>query len=597
MNQGNLRQKGRHIAVTVWFTWVFMWAGSAIYAQDAPAPPAPAPAATQQVTPAPPPPSTVVPAATQTTITPLPRKPRVQPVAPVSPTAIPGTSIEFRHHAGLASDSARLPYAYFREDALMRFSVWSLGQELLVAPFQLPGGSKRTRITHIFDLQTLPTTDLYLYIIDAGCQVEVELNGRYLGVDQHPMKPFVITLRKEWLQLTGNKVDLWLSWLAPPDFFPDGSLGLMQSAYLLTPSQLARLNHPFMQVAAATGADTIGIVAPFYGPSGFYFDAYYALAALDPLRRFGIRKIYFPFPPSRKMQAFCAQMGFQQVTNIPAQARVCWVNTYPRAQHDARYPAHFWLDKHNRNTAFFGNFIRYENSHIVRNSQQRASPFLVMLVLLPLLILMAIRMVNPGFQQTLWPMFVQPKLFVDVYANNSLGFAGLGMMLALVRVLLNAVTLTLTLRMVQEYQAWDWLNWFFSPSLFNRLIYTDASLAVLFGWSLLVFAGITVVRYVAAWGISTIYNIRDFTGGVIALDILNAFPLAFVLPFLPAMGLFISPEWVGWPVAGYALLLLVYWGRGIYTTYVGLGRLFDVSAGMKILYICGLNLLPYLFWL
>jgi hypothetical protein len=78
------------------------------------------------------------------------------------------------------------------------------------------------------------------------------------------------------------------------------------------------------------------------------------------------------------------------------------------------------------------------------------------------------------------------------------------------------------------------------------------------------------------------------------LDVFAAYPLNLV-PMLPATFIFFLDPLVGSVILRiWALLFLLYGIRRVWLIYTGLGRLFQISVSLKILYICTLEILPWL---
>ena len=80
------------------------------------------------------------------------------------------------------------------------------------------------------------------------------------------------------------------------------------------------------------------------------------------------------------------------------------------------------------------------------------------------------------------------------------------------------------------------------------------------------------------------------------LNVVGAFPLIWVMGLPGAFLLFSDhigqrSSWAGILIG---ILLVIYLIRQLYISYLGLEKLFAFSSGIKILYICGFNILPYL---
>jgi hypothetical protein len=88
--------------------------------------------------------------------------------------------------------------------------------------------------------------------------------------------------------------------------------------------------------------------------------------------------------------------------------------------------------------------------------------------------------------------------------------------------------------------------------------------------------------------------VHGFSTTIQNLDVFAAFPLV-VLPFIPASFIFFLEPHAGKVVMYIWLaLFMVYSVRRVYLIYSGLGRLYQISGSLKFLYICTLEILPWL---
>ena len=128
--------------------------------------------------------------------------------------------------------------------------------------------------------------------------------------------------------------------------------------------------------------------------------------------------------------------------------------------------------------------------------------------------------------------------------------------------------------------AWRWLS---EATTLPGMIFRSMSLLVL----------VDIFRYLLAAAGGVAFSVPRFVQAVIRLDLMATFPLVYVMG-LPWAASILYPQyggiavWVGGGLLGLHLIRLSF------TTGAGLQQFYSFSGGLIFLYICSLNLIPYL---
>ncbi|MDX2249926.1 MAG: hypothetical protein SF052_24290 [Bacteroidia bacterium] len=487
------------------------------------------------------------------------------------------------------------PYTFFHTDYLKSLETgWTVGGRSEQIPFSFP--LEDARFFCRFSMpECLPEEDLYLYFEGFAWEGEVILNGHYLGFFPKPFEPHSIKIDSSWLQTENNFLQLNMSTGQFYELYPRQFLGVFRPAYFLTASQLASIKKRAMPEVLS--ADTVAVVAPYFRTSqGYHFEEFPAAENLQPLKKMGIRHLYFPFEPDRKFEAFCAQAGFIRVRNIKDDSRICVVNAWP--WEPATYPWKFlpWLDIKGNRTVDYGELFPvkgYTPSVFVGKNRFALS----ILVLMPFIFLFLIKLASPGFFYSLPGMFFKPKLHIDFSMEAGGAQQGLLLLLHTFRIASMSAVLALGIYIADLHHGWKFLNLIREPSLMHQLFYESRSFPLILVKSIAAVLGWFVLKHILIILIGRIFKIKGMFDGLLNLEIVGTFPVILLMP-LPLVA-FLIAEGPNLRYMGVILgvLLLIYYLRRLYVLFVGLNRLFEFSSGMKILYICTFNIFAYLIWL
>ncbi|MEZ4772055.1 MAG: hypothetical protein R3D00_02655 [Bacteroidia bacterium] len=486
------------------------------------------------------------------------------------------------------------PYTFFYTDYYQRLdSGWEVGGRKEKIPFIFP--LDHASFNCRFSMPECLPEELYLYFEGFAWEGEVILNGHYLGFFAKPFESYSIRVDSQWLQTENNLLQLNLSKGKLYELYPQQFVGIFRSVWFLTKAQLAEIGKSTMP--EVVHADTVAIVAPYFRTSGGYsFEEFPAAQNLQPLRKYGVRHIYFPFAPDRKFEAFCAQNGFIRVRSLEKASRICIVNACP--WEPATYPWKFlpWLDINGNRTTDYGEFFPVKGySPSVFTGENRFA--LSMLMLMPLIFLFLIKLASPGFFYSLSGMLFKPKLYLDSSMESGGAQQGLLLLLHTFRLASMSAVLALGIYIISLHHDWQLLSLIREPSLMHQLFYKTSGFSLILFKSAAAVLGWFIVKHMMIVLIGRIFKIKGMTDGLLNLEIVGTYPIILMLPL--ALLAFLTAEGAGFGIigVGLAVLGLIYYVRRLYVLFVGLNRLFGFSLGMKILYICTFNIFAYLIWL
>ncbi|MEL7340705.1 MAG: DUF4271 domain-containing protein, partial [Bacteroidota bacterium] len=182
---------------------------------------------------------------------------------------------------------------------------------------------------------------------------------------------------------------------------------------------------------------------------------------------------------------------------------------------------------------------------------------------------------------------------LDVTSSNT---GLLGIMMLLKGLNLSMIISLLIYYIMREHE-WERLNVIRDWSLLSQWFY---------GWDSLWQIFVRSIQLVAIWfGIKFSflallgrgYGIKGLVEGVMSLEVAASFPLILFMGLPVGLVLFTDTIWGGWLAVLLLLLGLIYLLRRLYVFFIGLERLFSFSSAVNFVYICALNLIPYLIWL
>ncbi|HEX2900008.1 MAG TPA: DUF4271 domain-containing protein, partial [Bacteroidia bacterium] len=187
------------------------------------------------------------------------------------------------------------------------------------------------------------------------------------------------------------------------------------------------------------------------------------------------------------------------------------------------------------------------------------------------------------------------KIYLELIADNKFLKIEQRWLMNLLRMIVTSVTVALFLYYVELAESWSMLNLFTTHSIVYRTLAGAAQpLWQLFleVFALVVF--LNLFKYFIFNSIGTVFRVFNLSASIQNLDVFASFPLNLI-PYLPASFIFfLDPGPGGIVLRIWGLLFILYGARRISLLYGGLNRLYQISGSLKILYICTLEILPWL---
>lgn len=493
---------------------------------------------------------------------------------------------------------SRYPYTLYQVHALLDLNLgWKTAEgERVSFPFIRPDSLLQEEWVIQLNVDifcALPDT-VFMVVAGASWEVGLELNDRYIGTNTVPLAPWVVPLQREWLREKGNRVRLIFGGGQRITDFPPPFLGLLEGVFLLDRDQLDHWSTPLLPVDPS--ADSVMVMAPYFGKAGLAYSEKGATALLLHVEQQGISHVYFPFPAPRKFRALLAEAGLRRVDSLRQGMKIAMLNAYPHTQGDFHFPESFWLDPLTHRRASYGLWWGFgEKSNGTQAPALTGG--LVLLMLFPILALTLIKLLSPQFFQSSNKLLLKPGLYLDLISEFSSGNVGIVLLLVLIKILSLAACVTLWVQYLDLNNQWDGLNLITDQSLMFQWLYGVSSLGGIWGRVMLGFLLIFAFKITLIQGLSRIFRIRAMLSNSMDLEIIGAYPLVMVLPLPVAMMFFISAGGQSAFLIFLASLGAVYLLRRLFVAFIGLDQLFGFSLGMKILYICALDIVPYLIWL
>lgn len=434
---------------------------------------------------------------------------------------------------------------------------------------------------------------LYLYLEAVAWTSEIFLNNRLLAVTEDPFKEHLLPIQKSWLQPTGNvlKVRMTTKGLSFP-WYPEPFIGIFRQALILQADrQVERVSFP-KQVTSTRRAAMIAS----WQPGRQYLDdttiilkltaGLFAYPYQDPL--------VFPFRPSNHAQAIIASQGWQVLGNPSAADSLAIYNSYPYASATDHKILRFWRDAEMRPTSNYGHF----QSQLAIVSPKLRAPdrtYLVVFLLLPVICMLLLKVVAPRAYGNLGEYVTKTKIYLELIADSKFLKGEQRWLMNVLRMVVTSVTVSLLLYYVELSESWRMVNLFSTKSLIYRYLAPhDVPLWEIF---LVVFGlvvGLNLAKYFMINSIGTVFRLFNLNSSIQNLDVFAAFPLNLV-PYLPASFIFfLEPQAGSIVLTVWGILFVLYGVRRVALLYAGLSRLYAISGSLKILYICTLEILPWL---
>ena len=453
---------------------------------------------------------------------------------------------------------------------------------------------------HLFLAKTfdIPSFDalqdtVYLYVEAVAWSSEIFLNGYLLKVTEDPFAEHLLPIRKQLLNPKSNRLTIEMSTKgAAFRWYPARFVGIFRQISLLQADSLS-LSPRFPEVLKS--APRAGMVAAWSSKNGYLSDSIPIQASTEGLFSFPFATpIVFPFRPSNQSLHWLAKKGFKTVSTASAVDSLAAYNYYPFAGELGNWNLGFWRDENMRPRADYGTFqgLNMLGKPPIKPVDRTA---LLIFLLVPVLSLLIIKIVAPRAYGNMAEYVTKTNIYLELVANNKFLKAEQRWLMNIVRMILTASAVALFLYYVELSGNKHILNFFSGQSILGSVLATeDLSLYELLLKTLGIIVGLNMIKYVFLNGIGRIFRAYNMSSAVQNLDVFGSYPLN-ILPLVPASFIFFLDSEIGWVIMYIWLgLFVLYSCRRVYLVYAGLGRLFSISVSLKILYICTLEILPWI---
>ncbi len=437
-----------------------------------------------------------------------------------------------------------------------------------------------------------PGKQLYLYLEGLSWTSEIYWNDHLLKVSQDPFAEHLLPIENDWIHPAGDQLRIHLS-SEGADYilYPEHFLGIHRGVFILE-SDKVQVDLPQPEVVSFTSKAVV--LAPWSESDLFLDDVKVIKMYTEGL--FSIPKhipICLPFRPSNAAYKMLGESGIPVLFSAKGADSLAFYNYYPLARKPEVLHPDFWRGADLRPGKGYGSFQNWEELRMPRGEDLDRFA-LLSLLLLPVLGMLAIRIGIPRVYDHLPEYLSKTKIYLELIGNNKYLKTGQRYLMNFVRITVTGATISLFLYYLNSSGDLIRLNiWSEESLLYGVLSGNSFSALEIMGMAMLVLVIVNMLKYLLLNMAGGIFRLNNLAATVQALDIFASFPLN-LLPLVPLIFIFFVDSSVGeilliiWYV-----LFLVYLIRRFILIYAGLSRLFSFSASMKFLYICSLEILPW----
>lgn len=462
---------------------------------------------------------------------------------------------------------------------------------LLAIPFSYSS----LKETEVFTFSWSPNCEyqdtLYMEVRGAAWIADLYLNGKFLSSLKKPLANWRIPIAGEWIQPLENTFTLHIH---SRGYFPNYPHTFISLQYPIQIFEQAPSSLPLLSPYSSQKGDSVWVWAPYFREKGPIFDEAIALQNLAHILQSKVRTVYFPFPPPEELLELVENAGLVCIDSLIPPLHLAMLNSFPYEEISFTLPRSFWLDLEGRRTSFYGQFDSWVRPVIY---QDPLDPGLgiISILLFPLIALLVVKFSNPSFYFSILRIFTQPDKYIDSLQEASPGNSGFSFIVLFINLISVSVLVFLFVYLIHRTQAWGYVQFFRENNLLTQVFYPTQYVSSLFIRSLLVVSLGFLLKYLLLGLLGSVFSIRNMTSGSINLDIITNFPYVQFLS-IPLILVLINPVSTYMYGILFILLGIIFFLRKMYTYFYGLERLFDFSLGVKILYICAFNILPYIIW-
>lgn len=408
---------------------------------------------------------------------------------------------------------------------------------------------------------SIPGDTFYLYVSGMLGRGSVYVKNRLLWVIENPYSEILLPLNREWIA-AGTSFRLEINALQPMfSGLIEPMKGVGGDMLLLRRSEAKR--DTFFSVPLQMGRVIV--------PSRMSVISLDDSAPSHPY----IRNLYLPFRPSAALQKELKRRNIAFTNLLPAHEEAIFLPPLS----DAAGPAFPVPSIPPRGTEQFP-------AHKIT---------LIFLVVAWLLFLLFYRFTEPDFIRNFFPLILKPFPGAMPKGAISAGRVWRDLLLLFFRVYIGSLSFALAVHFLHSSGMLDKLNLISGRSLIYSLIYNEnPSLLLLWLISFSVLLGFELIKIALSRYLALVFSVYDLGEVIQVTENAVAFPLGLILT-LPGIVLFFAESRFSlllWWIWG--ILAAIYFIRRLAIVYTGLSMAGRMPPGLKFLYICALEILPWL---
>lgn len=451
---------------------------------------------------------------------------------------------------------------------------WYADQQSVTLPYVAQDGP--VLLERDFFLKEVPNDTLVLDLYGLGGCCEIYLNGTLLYKACHLPRRIQLQLLPTVLSWQWNKLEIQLQ----PYVEDNGLQPVLYNTVTLTlldslPPLLTEAPRPALR------ADSTVEIAPV-GPDGSYPTRDYLHEQLATARRYG-RVLYFSWQPPEWALAEAAHLGWQ-ISARPGHHRLRWRHWLEQPPPQEQW----WYNSAGEQQPGYGT---WEEPMQPQRYALPGKASLLIVALLPLLLLVLWKLLRPRDYKALMQLGNLRARLLELSREGSFTSQNTNLLVPqLVRMALAAALLTWGIYLLHHQGL---LPGHRSAQLATMLISLHPLL--LYMLLLAVLLALGGLKLLLFRSIEQVYNMRELAFRTGSLEVLSAFPSLAVVPFMALLWL-LAP--MGWqPVLAWLLLLLllVHLVRRLLLLVQGLRQSLRLNLLLIFLYICTLEIIPWLF--
>lgn len=441
-----------------------------------------------------------------------------------------------------------------------------------------------------FFISDFPEDTFLLYMGGISWTSEIFINEKLITLTDDPFKTYFIKIPPTVLRNQWNKLKIRLLKNGPTgSFLPAKMIGIHKPIYLFkgTSTELVRkfsfpniLNTPYTL-----------IYAPYSEKYGYNIDVRQAEADFIKIKQKNVTSIYFPFNPSLEILSLVKKCGLSiqtEITNLQAVYRY-----YPLSQGKLQ-KNHLWINKDEEQTELYGKFRKVEIENEKNKIQFDKTPVIIFLFI-PIILITVWKLLNERTYKLMLSL-VNFKINYSEIIKGSTNISLSVVYFALsIRILLWASMITVLLERMRVENNLKYLNLVSKKSiLYEGVSMLGSDILLVYLLVLLILVIIYIIKFFLLSFVSFVYNIPDLLTRIVNTEHKTEFPFNILITILVTLLIVAlkSEDHVIWSILG--ILFIVFNTRKYYLLFEGLKSLLKIPILINVLYICGVECLPWI---